>query len=1006
MLRKLLAVFTALFLLPVLLLAQDGKLRGTVTDKESGEPLIGANVTIEGTSLGASSDLNGEYIILSVPPGTYTVKASYIGYSPYTISNIRISSNITMNQDFALSSTAIQVEAVEVVAQRPLIQRNTTNTVRVSTQEEIRYIPYRGIQNIVALEAGVVQQNGVLYIRGSRSGNIAFFVDGANTTNPYFNNENVSLIQEALEEVQLQTGGYTAELGGAGGGLLRSTMRSGGPTYKASLDISTDDFAGPGNKFLGTTSTGFRNIVGTVSGPVPMLSQIRFFLAGKSEFRRNDQFIWITPFKFENLVTDKANGTKPAGTPLPGSIEFKENYLYNNYTDNLEFQGKATADFNPFKVALSGSYSLNYAPLGGEWPNALTYFFNQGKNQQRKTEIGFLNARLTHILNPTTYYEIGISAQQRKFSAYDEDFGSKWRNYVDSSSNMGMGWQGRFQGPARYLVINSFSIADPNEPINSYSKNRQFGIGATVDFTSQINADWELKVGGTLDTWTIRNFSVGSIRGLLEYEYGIDGNSQRWNLSAPGLTAAQIDSLKLDRRVNLHRAGGMSFFGYDVDGRQVDDGADAPFKPLSASAYVQNKFEFKDLVLNFGLRYEYIDTKVKMPDNFESPTNYDSNLDLLDESTLIEREPFAYLLPRINFSFPVTDRTVFFAQYGKYIQPASLNQVYTSSVNLSNVTGLDTRSPYGYFGQFAGFTAAPERTTKYEVGIRQLMSDNFALTITGFYNDLRDQLLQGRIYGSSGSLLFAGWVNDDFGTTKGLELTFELRRTERLAAKVNYTLSDARGTGSSINSSRVVVSDALARYPNFTNILDQNQTHRGTVMIDYRFAKGDGGPVLEGMGLNLLLTFNSGHPYTKLSDKNYSGQTTPWNIGVRMLGDVRNRFPIEPINNSNTPWVFNVDLVFNKVFYQLPGLTLEAYVNVLNLFNAKHIINVYPTTGTAQDDGWLRNPAASTMIEGNALYAPFYQAINLDNRWAMYNQAGVDVYGTPRQIRAGIRIEY
>src|SRR3990172_8064197 len=211
MLRKLLAAFTALFLLPVLLLAQDGKLRGRVTDKESGEPLIGANVTIDGTSLGASSDLNGDYIILSVPPGTYTVKASYIGYSPYTISNIRVLSNITETQDFALSSTAIQVEAVEVVAERPLIQRNTTNTVRIQTQEDIKNIPIRGVQNIVALNAGIVLQGGNLYVRGGRAGEVAYYVYGANITNPISNEAfgstnglNNSIIQEALEEIQLQ----------------------------------------------------------------------------------------------------------------------------------------------------------------------------------------------------------------------------------------------------------------------------------------------------------------------------------------------------------------------------------------------------------------------------------------------------------------------------------------------------------------------------------------------------------------------------------------------------------------------------------------------------------------------------------------------------------------------------------------------------------------------------------------------------------------------------------
>jgi hypothetical protein len=89
---KLLSLVGVICLIPVLLLAQDGKLRGRVTDRQTGEPLVGANVVIEGTGLGAAADVNGDYIILSVPPGVYTVRVTYIGYAPFGISNIRVSS--------------------------------------------------------------------------------------------------------------------------------------------------------------------------------------------------------------------------------------------------------------------------------------------------------------------------------------------------------------------------------------------------------------------------------------------------------------------------------------------------------------------------------------------------------------------------------------------------------------------------------------------------------------------------------------------------------------------------------------------------------------------------------------------------------------------------------------------------------------------------------------------------------------------------------------------------
>ncbi|MBI3580108.1 MAG: TonB-dependent receptor, partial [Ignavibacteriales bacterium] len=372
MFRKLLVAFIALFLLPVLLIAQDGKLRGKVTDKESGEALIGANVTVEGTSLGASSDVNGEYIILSVPPGAYTVKASYIGYSAITITNVRVNSNLTTTQDFRLSSTAIQVSAVEIFGERPLVQRNTTNTVRLNTQENIKNIPFRGIQNILALEAGVVQQNGNLYIRGGRAGDVAYFIDGANTTNPFFGDNNrqmVGVIQEALEEIQLQSGGFTAEFGGANAGIVRSQIRTGGSQYKASIQYQTDDFAKPGSKFLGTSAFGFRTGVATISGPIPGVNNARFFIAGSHEYVRNRRQMFFTPFKFENLVTDNL-GSRPAGTPLPngGTIEFKENYLYNNWDQTNSAQGTLSFDMNPIKLRFTGTYSFRNQPSDNNWP--------------------------------------------------------------------------------------------------------------------------------------------------------------------------------------------------------------------------------------------------------------------------------------------------------------------------------------------------------------------------------------------------------------------------------------------------------------------------------------------------------------------------------------------------------------------------------------------------------------------------------------------------------------
>ncbi len=982
---------TALLCITALpLIAQDGKIRGRVVDRETREALVGANVIIEGTSLGASTDLDGEYVILGIPPGVYTVKVSFIGYSSMTVANVRVNSNLTTTQDFQLSSTAIQVQAVEVFADRPLVQRNTTNTVRMATQENIQNLPFRGIDNILALQAGVVQQDGVLYVRGGRAGEIGFYVDGANVTNPFLNAENVSVIQEAIEELQLQSGGFTAEFGGSTSGVVRTTVRTGGSKLKTTLDYQTDDFAKPGEQFLGTSSFGFRNAVLTVSGPLPFVEQVRFFVAGQHNYVRNRQQMFLEPFRFEGLVTDGFGG-RPPGELLPndGVVEFKRNYLYNNWRESNTLQGTLVYDMNPFKFRFTGSYIGNERPTGGQWPTALAQYFNQARNRMVETSTGFGNFRMTHVLGPETFYEVGIAYSDRANRTYDPTFGDDWWLYQDSIANASKGYtefSRRFTVPLQLSTINGFRFDYPGTPTNSYSRDRQTSLSGSIDLTSQINTNFELKAGGRIESWTVRDFTVGNIARLLEYQYGIDGKQLR--------TFANAE----ERRILLRRQGAIDNFGYDVDGNESDDGFDAPREPLFASAYIQSKFEFQDLILNLGLRVEYYDTKNLRPEDPATPA-FNTTLDAIDESALIETDPFFYFLPRLSFSFPATDNTVFYAQYGRYVQLPDLDRIYVGNGPLSTSISPITRSAIG--GSTA-FLALPERTTQFEIGIRQILSDNFAFTLSGFYKHVKD-LLQHNKYPTMENPLFRTFKNEDFSTLKGLELTFELRRTNRLAANVSYTLTDAVGTGSDPTDFSVAVSDVtiLSRFPVYTNPLAFNQAHRGNLILDYRFGKGDGGAVLEGMGMNLILSFNSGHPFTKIKELSELGQTDAWRVAIRTPS---RRTPVEAINNSTTPWVFNIDLNFSKVFF-MEGFNLELYANVLNLFDSKQIVNLYETTGSAQDDGWLTSPLSAS-FSNIPRYAEFYRAINLDNRWAYMNQFGRDLYGAPRQVRVGVKLEY
>ncbi|HJM11839.1 MAG TPA: carboxypeptidase-like regulatory domain-containing protein, partial [Candidatus Marinimicrobia bacterium] len=179
-------LFTALLIvaLPAMVFAgETGKVTGTVTDSENGNPLPGVNVILEGTSLGAASEPNGDFYILNVPPGLYNVKFSFIGYAEVTIENVRVTKDLsTYLYTVKMSPEAIAGEEVTVTADKPLIEINATNEVRVVRSEDIKNLPIRGYANVVSMQTSVVSDGGNLHVRGGRTEEVGFYVDGVNVT--------------------------------------------------------------------------------------------------------------------------------------------------------------------------------------------------------------------------------------------------------------------------------------------------------------------------------------------------------------------------------------------------------------------------------------------------------------------------------------------------------------------------------------------------------------------------------------------------------------------------------------------------------------------------------------------------------------------------------------------------------------------------------------------------------------------------------------------------------
>ena len=977
--------------IPALTFAQYGKISGKIVDHETKEPLVGATVLLEGTALGASTDLNGDYVILNVPAGTYNVKASYVGYHSLTIVNVSVLAGLTRDLPIELSSTAVQVNAVEIIAQRPLIEKTATNAIRIIGSSEIQKLPVRGAQAYFTLQPGVVLQNGTVYIRGSRADEVGYQVEGADVKNIVGNGNYITTIPEALQEVSVQAGGYSARYGGSNSGIVQQTFKTGGSKLNVMVQGETDNFGNyPGKKFLNTYSYGYSDYVMTLGGPI-FSDNVKFFLAGENNFFRDGTNVlqngtafglagttYLSPFfwsgaNFGYLHDTGARGGQAGDSALVAWNNGNVPYGMNN---RYSLNGTLLFDFKPIQIRLAGAFSSSR----NSNDNSIYDIFDLARVGVNQNDNLLLDGKLSYFLSANTFFEVNVNYLDYRSKTYDPTFGDNVLAYQDSAQAAAHGWTWPTLtgGPLPYDFA-GFPFNRPGTRLSGYGKDHNGYLGGSVNLTSQIG-NHEIRVGGSYQYWTIRH-------------YGVTGMIFSDMVNKPDIAR---DPIAL---ATLLRQRAVANWGFDEFGAPYNgSGPNAPRHPYFAAAYVEDRIEFSDLVINAGLRLDDI-----FMDNIDyaNLTNPTFNPLTFTTGTLKSRV-FTYLEPRLGLSFPVTDRTVFHLQYGKFVQAPQLSQLYASQGQISQFFG----GQFYFVGGAVAFNVAPIRTTQYEVGFSQQFTDFAAFDVTGFYKDVTGQLVDKKIITTPGATArdYHTFQNGDFETVMGLEFSLRVRRIDRLQAELNYTLEDARGTNSFANGAEAL--QEVAGIPiTMVTPLTYDQTHRGSVMLDYRWAKDDGGPILQQLGFNLLLTFNSGHPFTLATGP--TGQQGPESGAILSDGDARGRYPVEPVNNSTTPWVYNLDLRVDKNF-DIGGLGLDIYIYAQNLLNTQNVINVYYRTGNAYDDGWLSRPTASGQIIQNEgpLYIPLYQVINLADNQNQRAANGFDNFGTPRQIRVGARLEF
>lgn len=988
--RKFFYCFLFLLLMPVLLLASTkGRIKGKVVDLQTNEPLVGANVLVIGSSTGAATDASGEFVLQNLEAGTYTLKASYLGYQSITISNIRVNADLTTNIDFQLPAEGINVGTVEIIAKRPLIQKDNTNKIRITSSEDIAALPVRSVNQIIGLSAGVVLQDNAVFIRGGRIDEVGFYLEGTSIKNPMTGGRAVTIPQDAIEEVQVQSGGMTAEFGNGNAGIVRQQLKTGGAELKASLEYITDNItfksknnAYDGEKRLGAYWYGYDELSAVLSGPMPYFeNRVKFFANFNYQFNRDNDPQPYPGINIGNIVFtngDSANFVYPAGA------------IKGNRRETYSYAGTLNIDLNPVTIRLSGTYADitfdDYRPT-------LQSMFNN-RIEKGKQFNGSLNLKLTHVIDNNMFYEVSLGYFYMEGNTRDPYLKGNYWAYGDSAANAKYGFNAQ---PSRYAApvdwrIYTFNFTKPGTVVSNFTKfdRRNFNINASLTYNP--NKTHSLKLGGEFIQYTMRNWSTSVLQSSLI------GTYMNQRASYPGLT-----SKELKETILRGNNGGVNNYGYDVLGEEYDgDGFYAPHKPIMAAAYIQDKIEYQDIILNLGLRWDYMDV-----DNLQmkNPARPWESIDFANNNTLLENgweatRSFSYVSPRIGIAFPVSDKTMFHAQFGKFVQYPRLVDVYQGYHRTAYEIGQNF-----FFGSPTGRNIEPTKTTQYEIGFTQQLTDFLSFDLTAYYKDVKDQVVFAKQVLDKDSPVaglrdYNTLANGDFATTKGFEVTFTMRRYQRLQMNANLSFQDARGTGSYPNSNRGIMGTPVENrffQPVYISPLEYNNDLRANLNLDYRFGVNDGGSILEQMGASLLVEYSSGHPFTRGTG------------GLDLEGDARNRQPVEPLGSSTTPSTLQFDLRIDKSFDIYDKLKANVYVLIINLFDAKNIENVFLRTGTTDDDGVINDPSLRPAGYG-ADYDAMYKAINIDY-YEQYQAAGglqtaPYFYGSPRQIRLGIKLEY
>jgi len=664
-----------------------GKISGKVTSKETGEPLIGANVMVDGTPYGAATDTEGNYYILQITPGSYDVKFTMIGYQTLIMNDVRIMIDLTTTLDGQLSESAVGLEEVVVQAERPMIQTDVTYSQANISSEEVEMLPVEEFEDVLSLQAGVVTTGGEIHVRGGRGGEISYMVDGITVTDPYNSGIAVEIENNSIQELQFISGTFNAEYGQAMSGIVNIITKDGDYwKYSGNMSGNVGDYQISEDplfpKLDSLNWNTISDLKANIEGPI-IPGKLSFFLSGRQKINNGylhgekifkpNSYAWSDELNYFHIdpLVGLGNGSVPEDSLwLPinyqdslrtfiDSLRKKGGFdqAPMNWNEQETYQAKLSWRVTPkikigynrmFSDTRSQSYSHAY-----RWnPDGRPYSFNTRTGDIFRADISINQSTFANVMysNAINHYRTHLSPDPdlykkiENISYNDYGFSDVLLGAIDTiiMETIYIGGDSCF---IEDTIYNSIYDTDPR--VLDYATGNNFEVGGNYmdiysrrsnvktykgEITSQVNSTHQLKAGLEHRETHVTYNSLSVLQSswtdyspiILTPEDNTIHNSFQSMIDP--FQGEYVNETMIDTNIYYNQCGDPLFMFIDTNTVEKWNGKYLDGRrPVEFSFYLQDKIESDDIIVNIGMRYDYFNSNFWVLNDPEDP-NYLSPL--------------------------------------------------------------------------------------------------------------------------------------------------------------------------------------------------------------------------------------------------------------------------------------------------------------------------------------------------------------------------------------------